>query len=556
MEEFGPQSKFAHDIMLQKYAHELEGGGVENWSGIARRVATGVCGGAIATLGRGPNSDLTGIGVDAEAVIRDRIFMPGGRYLAATGRLYHQTQNCLLLSVEDSREGWADLMYKITAALMSGAGIGIVYSRLRGRGERVNRTGGVSTGPCALINMVNEAGRGIIQGGNRRSAIWAGLHWNHSDIKEFICLKDWSESVTKAKALDYNAPAPLDQTNISVIFDDAFFAAYANTQDPQHGLAHEVFWETLKHALRTGDPGMSVDIGENAGEHLRNACTEVTSRDDSDICNLGSIVMSRVRDLEHMQRLVDVGTGFLLAGTLYSDVPYAKVAEVRQKNRRLGLGLMGLHEWLLQRERPYGPDDELEQYLKLYSQSTDVAGTYARRWGITAPVKTRAIAPTGTIAIVAETTSGIEPIFCAAYRRHYVRAGKLHYQYVVDPTAKRLLDSGVPEDKIQDAYSISLKRQLEFRAWVQQYVDHAISGTINVPAWGSEENNPRTVRTTGELLMRYLPRLRGITFYPDGARSGQPLQPVKLATALAHAGKVFVEQADSCDITGGGSCGS
>ncbi|MDE2103617.1 MAG: hypothetical protein KGL39_40640, partial [Patescibacteria group bacterium] len=495
MSTSGPQSKFAHDIMLQKYAHDLGvNGGVEDWGGIGARVSGLVMGAAIEQAQVFSSAfDLMDIEWRVRTAIVKRKFMPGGRYLAATGRPYHQTQNCLLLRAEDSREGWAQLMYKITMSLMTGAGIGVVYSDLRGKGQPIKKTGGVSTGPCALVQMVNEAGRGIVQGGNRRSAIWAGLHWNHPDIQEFIHLKDWSESVRKAKADDYNAQAPLDHTNISVILDDDFFAAYQDKDHPQHGLADEVYWETLKMAVRTGDPGFSVDIGVNAGENQRNACCEITSRDDSDICNLGSIVISRVQSLDEMRTLVDDGTAFLLAGTLYSDVPYAKVAEVRGKNRRLGLGLMGLHEWLLRRGKKYGPDEELEQYLKIYASSTGYAENHAQRLRISAPVKTRAIAPNGTIAIVAETTSGIEPIFCAAYKRHYVRAGKLHYQYVIDPTAKRLLDEGVKESEIEDAYSIGLERRLEFQAWVQQYVDHAISGTVNIPPWGSEENNSHRI---------------------------------------------------------------
>jgi ribonucleoside-diphosphate reductase alpha chain len=310
--------------------------------------------------------------------------------------------------------------------------------------------------------------------------------------------------------------------------------------------------------LRTAEPGFSVDIGENAGETARNACCEITSRDDSDICNLGSINMANIESLEDMKRVVELATLFLLAGTIYSDVPYDKIGDTRSKNRRLGLGLMGLHEFLLKRGKSYGADTELDQYLEVYSGSTEIAHRYADEWSISRPLKTRAIAPTGTISIVSETTSGIEPIFCAAYKRRYLKDGQWHYQYVLDATAQRLVEKGVDPDSIEDAYALAedVERRVAFQAYLQQYVDHAISSTINLPSWGSELNNENTAKAFEEMLIRYLPHLRGVTAYPDGCRGGQPLTPVKYTEASRHVGQVFVESLDICDITKGGSCGS
>jgi ribonucleoside-diphosphate reductase alpha chain len=117
------------------------------------------------------------------------------------------------------------------------------------------------------------------------------------------------------------------------------------------------------------------------------------------------------------------------------------------------------------------------------------------------------------------------------------------YQYVLDPTAKRLIDNGVNPETIEDAYVLAenVERRVEFQAWVQKYVDHGISSTINLPAWGSEHNNSAGVHEFGD---------------PDGARGGQPLTPIKYATASKHVGEVFIEQADVCDISGKGTCGS
>ena len=547
-------SVFAKTIMEQKYSHIKKDGSKESWEDIAYRVSKNVM--------KAVNAPKE-LNQKIKRAIEERKFLPGGRYLYASGRPFHQVQNCLLLKAEDSREGWADLMQKATMALMTGAGIGIDYSSVRGEGKPIRKTGGVSTGPIALMQMINESGRGIMQGGNRRSAVWAGLNWKHSDIFKFITLKNWSPEVKALKEKDFNFPATMDGTNISVLLDDEFFKAYNDDKNTLHSQARAVYRSVIRQMLETGEPGFSIDVGVNRGETLRNACTEVTSSDDSDICNLGSINLARIGSLEEMQEIVEVAVAFLLAGTVYSDVPYAKVDQVRTKNRRLGLGLLGLHEWLLMRNKQYAPDSELEEYLKIYETSSEIANKYAKQWELTTPIKTRAIAPTGTIGIIAETSTGIEPIFCAAYKRRYKKGSvSTAYQYVLDPTAKKLVDNhGIHPDTIEDAYSLSeniagIERRVAFQAFVQQYVDHSISSTINLPAWGSEANNENKVNEFGDMLIKYLPKLRGITVYPDGARGGQPLVPVKYSTAVKHAGEIFIEQADVCDISKGGSCGA
>lgn len=533
--DFGP---LAEAIYLQKYSLD----GKETWPETAKRVVDHVM-----------RPYLPDLADEMEQAIVDRKFLPGGRYLFATGKRLHQTQNCLLLTVEDSREGWADLMRRITAGLMSGAGIGVVYSKLRPKGAYIRGTGGESTGPLALMQMVNEAGRHIRQGGARRSAIWAGLHWNHPDIHEFIRLKDWSDEMKAAKEADFDAPATMDGTNISVILDDDFFDAYQDPDHPDHKLAHDVYDETVRHMLETGEPGFSVDIGPNAGEHLRNACTEVTSADDNDICNLGSLNLARIESREEMARLVYLSTAFLLCGSVYSLVPYPEVAKTRSRNRRLGLGLMGVGEWLAVRGKPYGPDEELGGWLDEYAKSTEYAHELADRLGISRPVKTRAIAPAGTISIIGETTSGMEPMFAPAYKRRYAKGDTWVYQYVIDGAAERLAEKGIDPDSVDCAYKLAHDpaRRLEMQAWLQQYVDHGISSTLNLPAITEQSFDDEEF---GNILMRYLPHLRGITVYPDGARGGQPLTVVPYAEAKDWAG-VEIEEVGNEEACVGGVCG-
>lgn len=541
-------SVFAKTIMEQKYSHIKKNKEKESWNEIAKRVVKHVMKSVDA------EDDLI---KELEQAIIERKFIPGGRYLYSAGLPYHQTQNCILLRAEDSREGWSELLQKASLALMTGAGIGIDYSDIREYGAKIRKTNGFATGPCSLMQMINEAGRGIMQGGSRRAAIWAGLSWKHPDIHKFINMKNWITEVRELKEKDFNFPATMDMTNISVLLDDEFFEAYNNDKHSLHSFAHAIYWETVKRMLKTAEPGFSIDVDKNSGETLRNACTEVTSSDDSDICNLGSINLSRIESIEEMKKIVEISTAFLLAGTVYSHVPYSKIDLIRTKNRRLGLGLMGIHEWLLLHNKKYGKDIELQKYLEVYSDSTNISYKYAKEWGLSKPKKTRAIAPTGSIGILAESTTGIEPIFCVAYKRRYLKGDVWHYQYVIDPTAKRLIDSGVDPALIEDAYSLAddVERRVEFQAWVQGYVDHAISSTINLPKWGSELNNEANILKFGNIFMKYLPNLRGLTCYPDGARGGQPLVPVQYDTAIKSVGEIFTEAANICSITKGGSCG-
>ena len=536
-------SDFALTVINQKYSQDGE-----TWPELAIRVVRPV----MKTVHA--NKALVDQTIE---YVTDRKFLPGGRYLYSVGRAYHQVNNCLLHRADDSREGWADHLRNSAMGLMTGAGLGSDYSDIRPEGKLIRKTGGTATGPLALMQIRNELGRGVMQGGSRRSALWAGLKWNHPDVMKFIVMKNWIPEVRAMKSKDYNFPATMDGTNISVMLDDDFFEAFADDKHSHNALAAMVYWAVIERMLRTGEPGFSIDTGKNRNETLRNACTEVCSADDSDVCNLGSINLAKIKDLNEMKSVLECATAFLLAGTVYSDVPYPKVDTIRTKNRRLGIGLMGVHEWLLVHGKRYGVDVDLDTYLEVYATSGDYAKTYAKEWDLSVPVKTRAIAPCGTIGIVAETTTGIEPMLYVAVKRRYLKGQVWNYQYVVDPTARRLMDMGINVDDIEDAYVLSedVERRLAFQAHVQKYVDHGISSTINLPQWGSESNNKGTVQKFGKTLIKYLPQLRGMTCYPDGARSGQPLNPVKYSTAIEHVGEVFEEAGDVCDLRQGVSCG-
>lgn len=510
--------------------------GTETWAETCSRVVTAVCGQLLDSKAK-------------QKILNhmiDRKFIPGGRYLYSAGRSFHQVNNCFLFRAEDSREGWSDLIQKCAAGLLTGGGIGVDYSKIRHDGAPIKGTGGVCTGPVSLMEIINETGRFIMQGGQRRSAIWAGLNWSHKDVMKFITVKNHSETLTNLKKNDFNFRLPMELTNISVIYDTEFFIAMDDENHPLHQHAKDVWALNCKQAFSTAEPGMSFNFRRDA-ESLRNACTEVVSEDDSDKCNLGTIWMNRCRDKREFADIVKHATLFLLCGGIYSDVPTQKIREIGSKNNRIGLGLGGIHEWLMLRGYKYQCVPELHKWLATYERESDSAAFIgAKQLGVVVPKGVRAIAPNGTIGILAETTTGIEPLFCKAYKRRYIKDGKWMYQYVVDGSVKRLLESGIKMEDIQDAYDISFKDRIKFQADVQQYVDMSISSTCNIPQWGSETNNEETVEQNANILLRYARRLRGFTVYPDGCRDGQPLTRVSLEEALAAEGTVFEEQESSC----------
>jgi ribonucleoside-diphosphate reductase alpha chain len=533
------QSTFANNIFLQKYSMN----GQETWADTCKRAVDAVTG------------QLLPADIQEELynAMLERKFIPGGRYLYSAGREFHQVNNCFLFRAEDSREGWADLMFKSTASLMTGGGIGVDYSLVRPEGAVIRKTGGTSTGPIALMNMVNEAGRNIMQGGQRRSAIWAGLNWSHNDTKKFIHLKDWSEEAKALKAKDFNFPMPMEGTNISVIYDTEFFIAIEDKKHPKHKQAMEVWMDNCRQAFTTAEPGMGFNFCKDS-ESLRNACNEVTSSDDSDKCNLGTVWMNRCVDKDEFGRICRIATIFLLCGGIYSHTPFEKIREVGDKNNRIGLGLGGMHEWLMARGMPYSVTAELHKWLNVYERESDSSAyVWSKNLDVAIPKGKRAIAPTGTIGIIAETTTGIEPLFCKAFKRRYLNKNQEWvHEFVVDGSVKRLLAQGIKLEHIKDSYDISFRDRVKFQADVQQYVDMAISSTCNMAQWGSPDNNEDTVEKNAKTLLKYAKRLRGFTCYPDAARGGQPLTRVDLDEALKNEGTVFEEREVECV---GGVCG-
>tara|TARA_B110000014_G_scaffold258016_1_gene243489 strand:- start:4337 stop:5977 length:1641 start_codon:yes stop_codon:yes gene_type:complete len=540
------RTQLGESIFKQKYASNP----YETWADKSNTVVNSVCG----DMDGKKNNLMAKSDRDQLAhYISEFKFIPGGRYLWYAGKEARFYNNCYLLRLEeDTREEWAGVTQRAMSCLMTGGGIGVDVSVARPSGRQLKRTGGVASGPIPLLKTLNEVGRNVMQGGSRRSALYGSLNWQHEDAVHLLKEKNWHDmtvpgtniSLADAKKGDFNFPAPLDMMNVSLNYDS----------DWLHGNGSEVFNENVRQAMMTGEPGFSFNFGAKENETLRNACTEITSEDDSDVCNLGSVNLAAIDSIDEFKSVVNLASKFLVCGLIRAQVPYEKVSEVRQKNSRIGLGLMGMHEWLLKRGCRYEMTDELKQWMKVYeSESKRSADEHCDRLFLNRPKGYRAIAPTGTISIIAGTTSGVEPIYAVAYRRRYLADGvKWKHQFVVDGTAETLINAGIDPDSIESAVDLAAdpERRIKFQFELQKYVDHAISSTLNLPAWGSDLNNDDKVPEFAKVIRKYAHGLRGLTVYPDGARGGQPITPVPYTEANAKRGVVYEDNSEEQCLSG------
>ena len=539
------RTNLGENIFRQKYASNA----YETWADRAHTVVNYVCGDMDgeknSLMAKGDRDQLT-------QFISEFKFMPGGRYLWYAGRDARFFNNCYLLKLEeDTREEWAALTQRAMSCLMTGGGIGVDVSVCRPSGRQLRSTGGVASGPIPLLYTLNEVGRNVMQGGSRRSALYGSLNWQHEDARNFLHAKNWHEmylgtqkeyTVSDMKKMDFNYPAPLDMMNISLNYDDTWL----------NGGDNGVFTENCRQALMTGEPGFSFNFGEKSEETLRNACCEVVSRDDSDSCNLGSVNLARVESIEEMKDVVNLASKFLVCGLIRAHLPYKKVEKVRQQNSRIGLGLMGLHEWLLKRNYRYEMNDELKKWLSVYEKESErSANEHCDRLFLSSPRGYRAVAPTGTISILAGTTSGVEPIYATAYRRRYLTDGtRWKHQFVVDGTAEQLIGEGVKPDAIESAVDLAAdpERRIKFQYDLQKYVDQAISSTLNLPA-GVDVTDDR-VASFAKTVRKYAGGLRGLTCYPDGARGGQPITSVPYEEAHSKRGVIFEDNSEEQCLSG------
>lgn len=511
------RNHFGEQIFKNKYQNIAAG--CDTWERLATILTERTCGSLL-------QRDVVN---EIQFNIAEMKFIPAGRYLYYAGRPAFFANNCFAFEAKDSREGWADLGSKHFLALMCGGGCGTLYSKVRAQGCCISKTGGIASGPISLMLSMNEIGRNVMQGGSRRSALWAGLHWNHADFERFLTIKEYTDFQKKCKEENFDFPLPLDMTNISGVYDKAWYNAL-KAGDTQAKL---MFLKNVMRACIDGEPGFLFGIMDEW--LLRNACTEFITDQDSDVCNLGSINMSRIKTIDEFRYVVAAGSKFLYCGSIKSELPYDKCKTVRYNNRKIGLGLMGVHEWLMQRNYDYRVVPELHKWLQVYEEESekaaDAAATYTNNSKCD---RYRCIAPAGTISILAGTTSGIEPMFSVATKRRYLdKQQKWAEEYYIDPVAIALSKQNIDPTKFETAYKLSedIEKRIKFQADIQEYVDMGISSTVQLPAWNNTAEDHARVEHVADLLIKYCGKLKGITFFPNGSRGGQPLTEVPIEEA-------------------------
>jgi len=499
-------------------------------------------------------------------------FLPNTPTLMNAGKPLGQLSACFVLPVEDSIEGIFDALRNMALVQRTGGGTGFSFSRLRPKGDLVQSTAGESSGPVSFMKIFDCATDNIKQGGKRRGANMGILRVDHPDILEFIWAK--RDGVT------------LQNFNISVAVTDDFMKAVK--EDGEVNLAHPhsrfkrslraraVFQAMAEAAWLTGDPGLvflDAINRANPTPHLgsieaTNPCGEIPLL-PYESCNLGSInlahMLRRVEgppevDWEKLGSTVHAAVRFLDDVIEVSKYPVPEIEEMTRGNRKIGLGVMGFAEMLIRLGISYATDeavqaaDKIAQFIALEAEKASKAlaeergvfphwkGSALEAKGIKVRNATRtAIAPTGTIGIIAGTSPSIEPLFALAYRRSHVLGEQTLYE--VNPLlleflerhglrAQEVLDrilqtgsirdvTGVPEELKQPfvtALEIGAEQHLRIQSAFQRHVDNSVSKTVNLPHEATIEDVADTYRLAWEL------GLKGITLYRYGSKSAQVLE--------------------------------
>ena len=496
-------------------------------------------------------------------------FLPNSPTLMNAGLPLGQLSACFVLPVEDSLEGIFETLKNAALIHKSGGGTGFSFSRLRPRGDVVRSTQGVASGPVSFMRVFDAATEAIKQGGKRRGANMGILRIDHPDIEEFIRIK--------------NQPGELTNFNLSVAVTDAFMEALRKDDlfpliNPRTGRevrrvkARRLFDLLVENAWQTGDPGVIfLDTINRAnptpllGEiESTNPCAEQPLL-PYESCNLGSINLSRfVRDgrvdYGRLRKTVHLAVRFLDDVIEVNRFPLPRIARMTRLTRKIGLGVMGFADMLIELGLPYDSEEavRLAEELMAFIERESVAASQrlgeergsfpafpgslweAKGFSALRNATTTTIAPTGTLSLIAGTSSGIEPLFALAYRRRALggvewvevhegflkalKEGGLEVESIVEwvlETGNLSGIPGLPEDLRRvflTAFEISPDRHLEIQAAFQHHTHNAVSKTINLPESASKEEVARIYLKAYEL------GLKGVTVYRYGSRPEQVLR--------------------------------